>query len=395
MLNTFARPANAALARVAGVTFVLFAASLPLGLAPMTVAGGLCVVAALAAGIPAGRMPWARSPLDLAALGWLAACVLATLFAADRAASARSLDRGALILVVGLAAWLASDRVWGRRAIAALLAAGSVVALIGVARFLAEGGRFPARAIGLGGSWMTFGVTMMLLASLGFAIAGTARARAWRMGAALAAFAAAAGLVTSFTRAAWLGMAVSLIVIVSLTRARWLAALPLALAVLFVLPGDFGDRLRSAVDPAHAVNRERMLMWDAGVRILRDHPVTGVGLVDLAPHLERYRSPEAVEPTRHLHDSYLQVAVTTGAIGFVAFALLCVALLRTASRGLRGAVRAGGFGGGVRLGVTAGAAGFLVAALFDHAFGDRTLVAMLFTLAGIAWAARGWDAPAA
>jgi hypothetical protein len=38
-------------------------------------------------------------------------------------------------------------------------------------------------------------------------------------------------------------------------------------------------------------------------------------------------------------------------------------------------------------------AGFLIAALFDHTFGDRTLVATLFTLAGIAWAARRWDAP--
>jgi O-antigen ligase len=218
--------------------------------------------------------------------------------------------------------------------------------------------------------------------------------RAWRIGAALATFATMAGLVTSFTRAAWLGMAMSLVVIVGLTRARWLIVLPVALAGLFVLPGDFGARLRSAVDPAHAVNRERMLMWDAGVRIFRDHPVTGVGLVDLGPFLERYRSPEAVEPTRHLHDSYLQVAVTTGVVGFAAFALLSVALMRAASRGVRVAVRGGGLAAGVRLGVTAGAAGFLVAALFDHAFGDRTLIAMLFTLAGIAWAARHWEAPA-
>jgi hypothetical protein len=71
----------------AALGFVLYAAMLPLAMAPMTIAGGLCVTLALAAGIAGRRAPWSRTPLERPALVWLAALVLATLFAADRSAT--------------------------------------------------------------------------------------------------------------------------------------------------------------------------------------------------------------------------------------------------------------------------------------------------------------------
>jgi O-antigen ligase len=203
-----------------------------------------------------------------------------------------------------------------------------------------------------------------------------------------------AGLATSFTRSAWLGLVVALAVMLGLRRPRALIALALVAGVAFVaLPGDAGDRLRSAFDPSHVANRERMLMWESGARAFRDHPVTGVGLQNLTTLLEGYRSPRAAEHPAHVHNSYLHVALGTGAIGLVAFLGLCVALVVTcAGPGLR---RGQGLGVGVRLGTTAGVAGFLLAALFDHAFGDEQLLFLLFTLAGMAFAARGWEtAPA-
>jgi O-antigen ligase len=238
---------------------------------------------------------------------------------------------------------------------------------------------------------MTFALQMLLIVSLAAAIALTARALPWRLGALAAALAGAVGLITSFTRSAWLGLLASLAVLLGLRHPRALFGLAaVVLVAFFALPGDYGDRLRSTFDPAHPMNRERALMWDAGAHILRDHPLTGVGLIDLRPELDRYRSPEAVEHPRHLHDSYLQVAATAGLIGLASFAFLCLGLLRTTARGLWALRRAQGLAAGVRLGVTAGATGFLVAALFDHAFGDEPLLFLLFSLAGIAWAAQGW-----
>ena len=383
---------TSSLARAAGWSFVLFAAALPIAMAPMSVAVALCAVLTLAVWLTRQGPGPARTPLDLPALVWLAAMGLSTLLALDRAGSAASLGKGLIPFLAGLAAWHASDRRRGAAALVALLAAGSVASLIGVAGFMAAGGRYPARAIGLTGSWMTFGLQILLVVSVACGIAITARGRAWRWGAAAAALAGAAGLAASFTRSAWLGLAVSLAVMLGLRRLRALLVLALVAVVAYVaLPGDLGDRLRSAFDPAHPASRERVLMWEAGARAFRDHPVTGVGLQNLTGLLDSYRSPHAVEHPAHVHNSYLHVALTTGVVGVIAFLALCAAVIVTCAAGPPGLRREHGLGAGVRLGATAGFAGFLLAALFDHAFGDEQLLFLVFTLAGIAHAARGWD----
>jgi O-antigen ligase len=383
--------AGGTVARVAGWCFVLFAAALPVAMAPMNLAGGLCAVLTVAVWIGRPGPRWVRNPVDLPALVWLAAMGVATLFSIDRAASAASLGKGLIPWVTGLAAWHAADRRWGAAAITALLAAGSVAALIGVCRFVSAGSRFPARAIGFGGSWMTFGLQMMLLVSLALGIAITARGRGWRIGSLAVVLAGSLALAASFTRSAWLGLGAAVALMLGLRRPRALILLAVAAVVAYlVLPGDLGDRLRSAFDPTHPSNRERTMMWEAGASAFRAHPLTGVGLLDLRPVLDPYRSPMAAERPTHLHDSYLQALVTTGILGLIAFLALCVALVRAACVGPPGLRRATGLAAGVRLGVTAGAVGFLVAALFDHAFGDEPLLFLLFTLVGIAWAARGW-----
>ena len=384
------------LGRATGWSFVIFAAALPVAMAPMNLAAGLCATLTLAFWLMRPGPRRVRTPLDLPALAWLGAMGLATLAALDRASSAASLGKGLIPFVTGIVAWHAAERRRGAVAVATLLAVGSVVSLIGTARFLAAGGHFPAaRGIGFTGTWMTFSFQLLLLASLAAAIALTARERAWRLGALAAALLCGAGLVTSFTRSAWLGLTASLAIQLGLRKPRSLLVLAIVASVAYVaLPGEFGDRLRSAFDAGHPGNRERTLMWEAGVRAFRDHPVTGVGLQNLTSLLERYNSPTASEHPAHVHSTYLQVALSTGTAGLLAFLVLCVALIRTSAAGPSGLRRGRGLGTGVRLGVTAGTVGFLFAALFDHAFGDEQLLFLLFTLAGIAWAARGWDADA-
>ena len=135
-------------------------------------------------------------------------------------------------------------------------------------------------------------------------------------------------------------------------------------------------------------------MWEAGARMFLDHPITGVGLQDLHPLYDRYRSPAATERAGHLHNVYVQIAATMGTVGLAAFVWLYWALLRSAARGLRPMLRARGLAAAVRLGVLAGLVGFLVAGLFEWNFGDEELLYPLYVLAGIAWAARDWGADA-
>jgi O-antigen ligase len=127
-------------------------------------------------------------------------------------------------------------------------------------------------------------------------------------------------------------------------------------------------------------------------------PLTGVGLEDLHAVYPLYRSPLATEEIGHLHNTYVQIAATMGLAGLAAFAWLYASLLRTASaglawtRGLPARIRAEGEGAGLRLGVTAALAGFLVAGAFEWNFGDEELLYHLYLLVGLAWASRGWGA---
>ena len=48
---------------------------------------------------------------------------------------------------------------------------------------------------------------------------------------------------------------------------------------------------------------------------------------------------------------------------------------------------------GLRLGVAAALVGFLMAGFFEWNFGDEELLDMLYTMVGLAWAARAWEEP--
>ena len=164
----------------------------------------------------------------------------------------------------------------------------------------------------------------------------------------------------------------------------------LGAAAWYMAPGAWGERLHSVADPANLWNRERVFMWDAGVRMFRDHPLTGVGLQDLHSLYDAYRSPESVERAGHLHNAYIQIAASMGLVGLAAFTWLYTSLLRAAWAGGGAGSERIGLGAGVRLGVTAALVGFLVAGLFEWNFGDEELLYHLYTLVGIAWASRAW-----
>ena len=132
-------------------------------------------------------------------------------------------------------------------------------------------------------------------------------------------------------------------------------------------------------------------MWDAGVRMCRDHPLTGVGLQDMHELYDRYRAAGSVERAGHLHNSFVQVAASMGVVGLAAFAWLYGALARAAAAGLKPLLRQRGLAAGLKLGVLAALAGFVVAGCFEWNFGDEELLYPLYLLVGLAWGARHWE----
>lgn len=382
-----------ALERAQDQSFLLLALVLPWTIAPMGIATGLCGALALA-GLAFGAPRWMRTPADFPALGWAVALALSATFALVPAGSLPRLTKALFPLLVGLAAAHARREAFGRRALAVLLGSAVLAGLFGFTVFLLDGASFESRARGAVGHYMTFAGQLLLFLSVISGVMIGSREGHWRRFASMAALPLGLALAATFTRSAWLGLVAALAAMLGIARPRLLPVLALAVALgVAVAPAPIRARLTGMFDPSNPTNRERTFMWEAGGRMFRDHPVTGVGLMDLHPVYDRYRDPAAKEGAGHLHSVPVQLAATTGTLGLVAFAALFGSLLWCAARGLRRQLREGGLGAGLRLGVVGALIGFLVAGLFEWNLGDEELLYPLFTLAGLAWAAREWRPP--
>jgi O-antigen ligase len=386
---------SSALERGAALSFLLLAAALPWSIAPMSIAVVLCGALTLACWWRPGGERWVRTPVDAAGLVWLAALAIAALTAEDRAGSVHRVTKGFLLAIVPLAAYHGRDPRLARRAIAVLMVSAAAATIFALGKFVAQGGAFPVRVRGAVGHPLTYGGQAMLLAILSGSILLRSRDRRLMAGACALLALLAPALLGSYTRSAWIGTVVGFGIVIALTRPRWLPALAAAIVVLvLVMPSGYRERALSVFHPHGVWNRERLYLWEAGWRMFREHPVTGIGLQDLKPWVERYRSPEAHEPPHgHMHNVYLQILVTMGLVGFAAFAYLVIALVRTAARRLRVDLRSGdgdALGMALRIAAVAAIAGFLVAGMFEWNFGDEELLDFLFTLVGLAFAASAW-----
>ena len=379
------------IASLASVSFLLLVATLPWTVAPMSVALVLCAALTILLWQLPGRetfpIRWVRTPVDLPAVIWIAALAIVSLFAIDPQASWPRVTKGLLLLLVPVTVYHAREETVARKAVAILLVSAGIAAVYAITRFVVQGPDFPNRVKGAVGHPLTYGGQAMLVAAIASAIAIRSEGR-WRTGALLTLGALLPALAGTYTRSAWIGYIAALVVILAFSRARWLAGLAAGiLGLAFVLPGAYRARAFSILDPDNPWNRERVHMWEAGVRMLRDHPWTGVGLQDLHSLYEQYKSPGAIETPGHLHSVYVHVAATMGIVGIVALAILIAGLFRAASRAFQ---TRKGFGATISLGVTAALVGFLVSGLMEWNFGDEELLDLLYVMVGIAFAATAW-----
>lgn len=390
-------PAADALRRGAGLAFVLFAATLPWSIAPMSIGVAVCGIATLAVWFLPGGPGLRRTPAEVPSLMWLFALVIASVAGQDFEGSVGRVTKGLLLAVIPMAAFHADDPKIARRALAALLVSAAAATIFALVKFAMQGGAFPVRVRGAAGHPLTYGGQAMLLATVAASIALWARDRRWRLAAGGVLLLVLPALLGSFTRSAWIGTLVAFAVLVAFTRARWLAGLAAAAVVLvLLLPGGYRERALSAFNPNSVWNVERVLLWKAGWRMFQEHPVTGVGLQDLHPLIERYRPPGAHESHGHLHSVYVQIGATMGLVGLIAFGFLVWGLYRTAAQGLRAKPRRGpppgddGLRMAIRLAAVAALSGFLVSGFFEWNFGDEELLDFLFALIGMACAAAAW-----
>src|SRR4030095_8086666 len=124
-------------------------------------------------------------------------------------------------------------------------------------------------------------------------------------------------------RNAFIGVFVGLIIIGALKNKYFLAGI-IVIVLLFLLAAPFQlkERMLSITDFQERSIHSRFIMWDTGIKIIKDHPLLGVGDVDINKIYRMYKKPEIHGEGSHMHNNFFQIAVNFGLIGLVSWILM-------------------------------------------------------------------------
>jgi len=193
-------------------------------------------------------------------------------------------------------------------------------------------------------------------------------------------------LLLTFTRSVWIGWGAAVVMLLALRRPRWLIFAPgVALLVLSFLPLPLFGRLVSVFDTKQSSNLDRIRMVQAGVEIIKDYPLLGVGPANVKEVYPLYRKHDAPRfRIPHLHNNVVQLWAERGVLGLAAYLLLLGLFLRECVRGWRGPAKEWAEAGVV---VTVGLA---AAGLFEFNFGDTEVYWMMLDVFAlvVAWLER-------
>jgi O-antigen ligase len=315
-------------------------------------------------------------------VGYAALTLLAAGFSSDPRASLEDCKQLSLFLLVPIVYDFARGA-RGRTLLTIVLTAGAASALVGLVQYsILNFDTLERRVHGTLSHWMTYSGTLMLVICAAVAkLLYDSRDRGW---AAVVIPALVVSVVVTFTRTAMVGLAAGVGVLFLLRDFRLIAILPIALAVALVAaPADLTQRIYSITDPNDPTSKDRVAMLQAGVAIIKDHPLTGVGPDMIKRVYADYRVPTALMPiTPHLHNVPMQIAAERGLpalalwLWFAASALRALArsFYRTRQRMLAATA----------LGVFVA---MLTAGLFEYNFGDSEFLMLFLVLLTLPFAA--------
>lgn len=330
----------------------------------------LAVAAWFLRSLARGRLRLAQGALVAALLLALGACLLSLLDSRFPLTVVKATLNATWYALFGLylANNLASDRQLAA-ASGALLIPGTIVCLLSM--FLVAAGQFDATQgfwsagpffteHGSYAAWMTF----VFLVALALTIESDGLAK---LVFGVPALLAGAQVLLSFTRGAWLGVALAAPLLLVAWRGRLtrpgnlvlggIGAAGLLVAVLASgVLSDLGERSESVTDPTNTSNLERLNRWYAGLRMFQSDPVTGVGFGTYVDHYLNSRrvtlATDQSTMTMGIHSEYLRVLAETGLVGAAAALVSGLVLLgigiravRRASTPLRRALAIGMSGG--------------------------------------------------
>jgi O-antigen ligase len=325
---------------------------------------------------------------------YAAATLVASAFSIDPGVSFWDSRQLLLFLIVPIAyRLLRGER--SLKAVDVILTVGAIHAVYGIVQYgVFNYDNVAQRIQGVLSHYMTYSGVIMLVAC-------TAAARIMfrkedRLWAALIMPALVVALALTLSRNAWVGACAGIGVLFLLRDFRLVALLPVALGLFIAIaPAPLTERLYSMFrvdqvrgDSAAALasiesNRDRVAMLRSGVRIVRDHPLTGVGpdmVIQVYPH---YRDPKAVRQLNpHLHNVPLQIAAERGLPTLAIWIWFVVTLIREFLKRRRTSLYPSLATAGLACGVAMVAAG-----MFEYNFHDSEFLMLFLVLVTLPYAA--------
>ncbi|HNW34589.1 MAG TPA: O-antigen ligase family protein [Candidatus Ozemobacteraceae bacterium] len=330
--------------------------------------------------------------IELAFGGLFIAGLLSLINAVDMWRGVSELKKFFLIIVFWLPFWPGLKPSEQRRLMGLLVASGALVGIIGATNTIWKmaTNAWDFRSSGFFSMSITFGETqaLFLLLTLSW-LRSESPDSPRRLHLKGAAVCQAIGLLSSFTRGAFIGFALGLIMHF---RAEWRKTLA-GLLVIGVLAVVGAHILRPDLDvfslksnkPQSIGGNLRWTIWQNGWKMFTGYPVFGVGLNNIKPQyralLEAHPNPNDPQVYGHLHNNFLQFLVMTGITGFVAF---CFLFLATASflRRLPGTISTPWLAlqayGALDIWVA-----FYGTGLTEYSFGDEEVAMLAFFLIGL------------
>jgi O-antigen ligase len=233
-----------------------------------------------------------------------------------------------------------------------------------------------ARIRGFMGHWMTFSGEQLLIwcaAIPAIVILG----RRWLIPLGIVG----AALVLSFTRSVWLGAAAGFVLAALMIPRKVLigAALPIALLGLVA-----SSLIYHRVSTSVAGNSGRIELLIAGVRMVKDHPLFGVGPERIKTEFPRYYRGSNLAGANfyygHLENNIMQLAAERGLLCLAAFLWFIfelyaslAAMLKTAAPETRWAA----------VSALAALTGFIVSGFFEYNFGDSEVFLLFLFIVSI------------
>lgn len=198
----------------------------------------------------------------------------------------------------------------------------------------------------------------------------------------------AASLWATVTRSYVLALLAACLVTLWMTARPKVRIVATLAAVGIVLAGSFwirDQRRLSWFNSKEPGTEFRMMMWKASPRLIREHPLLGIGLDSVQLPGNRFDiAAYKVFPVHggHFHSTYIELAVDCGLPVLGLWLWLMVAYFRHLWRLLRASAHAKWFYRGLALGIFASALAFYLGCLVQYTLGDGEVMPLVWMFMG-------------